>query len=166
MKSLRPARRRRRPAILTALLVAGAAAPLALAASPPVKGGHYRGLDTAHGTVTLTVSTTGANFTSGRFNLTLLGPMGRGSCAGAAHVTLGPSRKVQIGSRGTFDLSGTFPFREPSSDPLAFRGTAHAVVHGSFSDGGKRVSGTVELTASESHLTCRSGIVHFTATLV
>jgi hypothetical protein len=157
---------RRGLAFAASVLVAGFVVPLALGATtPPIKGGNYRGRDATKGTVTLAVSSTGANFTSGRFNLTLLGQAGRGSCVGPAHVTLTPSRTAQITPRGTFKLSGTFPFHEPSPDPQAFRGTAHAIVQGAFSNNGKDVSGTVEMTASEPHLTCRSGIVHFTAAL-
>ncbi|HEV2591699.1 MAG TPA: hypothetical protein VGU02_07375 [Gaiellaceae bacterium] len=148
------------------MFVGGVVVPLALASStPPIKGAHYRGEDATRGAVTLTVSGTGANFTSGRFNVTLLGQAGRGSCVGPAHVTLTSTQAVQITPRGTFNLSGTFPFREPSPDPQAFRGTAHAIVRGAFSNGGKRVSGTVEMTASAPHLTCRSGVIRFTATL-
>jgi hypothetical protein len=156
----------RRLMFLAATLVAGVVAPLALAATgPPIKGGHYRGKDATKGTVTLAVSSTGANFTSARFNLTLLGQAGRGSCVGPAHVTLKPTKSVQITAKGTFKLSGTFPFHEPSPDPQAFRGTGHANVQGAFSESGKHVSGTVEMTASEPHLSCRSGVVHFTASL-
>ena len=154
-------------ALFAAALGAGVVVPLALASAPPVKGGHYRGKDTSNGTVTLAVSSTGANFTSGRFNLTLLGQAGRGSCVGPAYITLRPARAVQITPRGTFKLSGTFPFREPSTDPQAFRGTGRSSVQGAFSAGGKHVSGTVELTAvAAGGLACHSGIVHFTAVLV
>jgi hypothetical protein len=156
----------RRLMFLAATLVPGVVAPLALAATaPPIKGGHYRGKDASSGTVTLAVSSTGSNFTSGRFNVTLLGQAGRGSCVGPAHVTLTPTKTVQITPKGTFKLSGTFPFREPSPDPQAFRGTGHAIVQGAFSGSGRHVSGTVEMTASAPHLTCRSGVVHFSALL-
>jgi hypothetical protein len=156
----------RRLMFLAATLVTGDVAPLALAATvPPIKGGHYTGKDATNGTVTLVVSSTGSNFTSGRFNLTLLGQAGRGSCVGPAHVTLKPTKTVQITPKGTFKLSGTFPFHEPSPDPQAFRGTGRAIVQGAFSDSGHHVSGTVEMTASEPRLTCRSGVVHFTASL-
>lgn len=167
MGSLAPVLHGRRLVFSATALAAGVIVPLALASTtPPVDGGHYKGQDAMHGTVTLAVSSSGRNFTNGRFNLTLLGQAGRGSCVGPAHVTLGPTRTAQITSRGTFDLSGTFPFRETSSDPQAFRGTGRAVIHGAFTDNGKRVSGTVAMTASEPHLTCRSGTVRFTAALV
>lgn len=167
MNSPAPGPRHRRLAYPAAVLVAGILVPLGAAATvPPVAGGHYRGRDTAKGTVTLAVSSTGRNFTSGRLDLTLLGQAGRGSCVGPAHVTLRPTRAPQITSRGTFNLSGTFPFREKSTDPQAFRGTGHAIIRGAFSDNGKHVSGTVQMTASAPRLTCRSGIVHFTAALV
>ncbi|MGH3001429.1 MAG: hypothetical protein ACRDM1_01965 [Gaiellaceae bacterium] len=156
----------RRLALPAAILIAGAVVPLALASTPPIKGGRYKGHDATKGTVALAVTSTGRNFSSGRFNLVLLGQAGRGSCVGPAHVTLQPTRVPQITPRGTFRLSGAFPFREPSPDPQAFRGTGRSIVQGAFSDGGKRVSGTVQLTAVGKGITCRSGIVHFTAAAV
>ncbi len=166
MNPLALASHARRLALLSVVLVTGVLVPLALASSPPIEGGHYTGHDATKGVVTLAVSSTGANFASGRFNLMLLGQAGRGSCVGPAHVTLRPTRTLQITPRGTFKLSGTFAFREPSTDPQAFSGTGHSTVQGAFSDGGKLVSGTVELTAiGTGGLACRSGIVRFTAAL-
>lgn len=158
-----PVRRLGLPAAV--LVVAGLIVPIGLASTPPIKAGHYKGEDATKGTVTLAVTSTGVNFASGRFNLVLLGQAGRGSCVGPAHITLRPTRKTQITPGGTFKLSGTFPFREPSTDPQAFRGTGRSIVQGAFSDGGKRVSGTVQLTAIAKGLTCHSGVVHFTAAL-
>ena len=149
--------------ILAALVLV----PIAMASTPPVGGGHYSGRDVpGNGIVTLAVKGNGANFASGTFNLVLLGQAGRGSCVGPAHIALHPSRVRQITRKGTFDLRGSFQFREPSSDPQAFRGTAHAIVRGSFSDHGKRVSGTVQLTVTgRGGLTCHSGLVRYTASL-
>ena len=156
----------RRFALSAAVLVAGLIVPLALASTPPIKAGHYKGQDATKGAVTLTVTSAGTNFANGTFNLVLLGQAGRGSCVGPAYINLHPTRTAQITPGGTFKLRGTFPFREPSTDPQAFRGTGRSLVQGTFSDGGKHVSGTVQLTAIEKGLTCHSGIVHFTASLV
>jgi hypothetical protein len=156
----------RRLALSATAVVAGLIAPIALASTPPINGGHYHGHDTTKGTVTLTVTRSGANFANATFNLVLLGQAGRGSCVGPAHISLHPSSTRQITPQGTFKVSGSFPFREPSTDPQAFRGTGRAIVQGAFSDNGKRVSGTVQLTTIATGLTCRSGLIHFTATLV
>ena len=84
---------------------------------------------------------------------------------GPAHINPHSSSTRQITPLGTFKVSGSFPFREPSTDPQAFRGTGRSTVRGAFSDNGGKVSGTVQLTATGTGLTCRSGLIHFTATL-
>lgn len=146
--------------VLTLLL-----APAAVASTAPAGGGRYEGHDSSNsGTVTVVVTKNRANFASGRFNLTLSGQGGLGSCAGPAHLTLSPTHARQITRQGAFNLHSSFPFHVPSPyGPVSYEG--QGIVQGSFSDHGKRVSGTVQESAISHGLTCKSGVVHFTAKL-
>lgn len=159
---------------LTIILVGSslAFASVALAATaPPVGGGHYRGTDDSktlfptNRTVTLVVTNDKANFASGRINFVLKGRAGLGSCAGQAYVTLSPTHVRQITAKGTFDLHGTFTFKVPTPyGPVSYK--TSAATKGAFSQAGRKVSGTLEETASSKGLTCHSGTVHFAAVLV
>lgn len=143
----------------------------ALAVTPPVRGGHYKGTDDSktfyptNRTVTLVVTKNNANFASGRLNFVLKGQAGLGSCAGQAYVTLSPTHVRQITARGMFDLHGHFTFKVPTPyGPVSYK--TSATIEGGFSNGGKNVSGTLQETATSKGLTCHSGTVHFTAALV
>jgi hypothetical protein len=145
-------------------------ASAALAAAPPIGGGTYKGSDTS-GTisgssrsVTLSVTPNRANFAGGRFNFLLKGRAGLGSCAGPAYVYLSPTRVRQITRKGTFDLSGHFTFKAPTPYGSVKYATTVRII-GAFTSAGKRVSGTLSETARNKGLTCRSGLLHFKATL-
>lgn len=144
---------------------------VALAASPPVGGGHYKGMDDSNTfyptnrTVTLVVTKNRANFASGRLNFVLKGQAGLGSCAGQAYATLSPTHGRQITANGTFDLHGHFTFKVPTPyGPATYN--ASATIKGDFNSGGRKVSGTLQETATGKGLTCHSGIVHFSAAMV
>lgn len=154
--------------VLAGLLFASAALA---ASSPPVAGGVYKGKDDSKTTfktnrsVTLKITKNRANFARGRFNLVLKGQGGLGSCAGQAYVTLSPTKARQISSRGTFNLHGHFVFKVPTPyGPTSYK--ASVAIKGAFSSHGKKVAGTLRETAAGKGLTCRSGTVHFSATLV
>jgi hypothetical protein len=141
------------------------------ATSAPVGGGHYKGKDNSktfyptNRSVTLAVTKNKANFASGRINFVLKGQAGLGSCAGSAYVTLTPTHARQISTKGTFDLHGHFTFKVPTPyGPVRYK--TSATIKGGFSDVGKKVAGTLQETASSQGLTCRSGVVRFTAALV
>lgn len=146
-------------------------ASAALAASPPTAGGTYKGTDDSKSSfptnrsVTLVVSHSRANFAKGRINFVLHGQGGLGSCAGQAYATLGPTRVRQISRQGTFDLHGQFKFVVPTPyGPATYKATV--TIKGGFGNAGKKVTGTLQETATGRALTCRSGTVHFTAALV
>jgi hypothetical protein len=106
-----------------------------------------------------------ANFAGGRINFVLNGQGGLGSCAGQAYVTLSPTHARQITATGTFDLHGHFTFKAPTPyGPVRYK--ASVTIKGGFGDAGKKVSGTLQETASSKGLTCHSGTVHFTAALM
>jgi hypothetical protein len=154
--------------VLAGLLFASAALA---ASSPPVAGGRYKGTDDSKSTfktnrsVTLQVTKNRANFAHGRFNLALKGQGGLGSCAGQAFVTLSPTKARQISPRGTFNLHGRFVFKVPTPyGPASYK--ASVAIKGAFSSHGKKVAGTLRETAASKGLTCRSGTVHFSASLV
>jgi len=156
------------------ILVLGASlvpAAMALAASAPVAGGHYKGTDNSrfhhsNNSVTINVTKNGANFTHTRFNFVLSGQEGLGSCAGQAYVTVGSTKARQITRAGTFSLRGTFTFSVPTGPYPATKYTAHVTIAGAFGDRGRKVTGTLRETASSRGLTCRSGKVKFAASLV
>jgi hypothetical protein len=150
--------------------IAIAAAAAAVASSPPVGGGHYAGTDhfkasyPVKRTVTIAVTQNRANFASARFDFALGGQGGLGSCAGPAYVTVSRTKARQITRSGTFDLHGRFTFKVPTPyGPQKYPTTV--TIKGAFSDAGKRVAGTLVETAVGRGLTCRSGVVRFTATL-
>lgn len=148
--------------------------PAAMAATLPVGGGHYKGKTDSKTffptdqTVTIVVSRDRANFTSGRLNFVLLGQAGRGSCVGPAFITLGPTAARAITRQGSVNSRRHFPYSVTSSDPEAFRGTAFAILRASFSNQGRRVTGTLQMTVTSpgGGLTCHSGLVHFAASLI
>ena len=146
-------------------------ASVALAATPPVHGGRYKGTDNSkvghsNNSVTIGVTKNGANFTRTRFNFLLKGQLGLGSCAGQAYVTVGPTKARQISLKGTFNVSGSFTFTVPTGPYPPSKYTAHVSIRGAFSNAGRNVSGILQETASSKGLTCRSGKVKFAAKLV
>jgi hypothetical protein len=158
--------------IFIILLVASlvfASAALA-ASSAPVGGGHYKGSDDSKASykssrsVTLAVTPNKANFASGRMNFVLKGQAGLGSCAGPAYVSFIATHSRQISKSGTFDLHGLFKFTVPTPHGGQTYKVS-AAIKGGFSDHGKKVSGTLRETATHKSFSCRTGTVHFSASL-
>lgn len=161
---------RRFSAVLAGMSLIFASVAMA-ATSPPVGGGHYNGTDhfksfyPANHHMNVVVSKSRTQFRSGRFNFVLNGQGGLGSCAGRAYVTVGPSKTREIGAGGGFNLSGHFTFTVPTPyGGVKYHATA--TIKGAFKNKGKEVTGTLRETARDKYLTCRSGAVNFSASLV